>query len=317
MTLARRGFTLVELLVVIAIIGVLIALLLPAVQAAREAARRIQCANHLKQLGLAVHAFETSKTRLPPAGINGQGGVTWASQVMSYIEQDNAYAQWEPFCQRQFGYYEATDAARQTQLALLYCPTRRQPPHLSQDFNTRNGIGGPGALGDYAACLGDSDPYAQPQGSPHVSETGVLGYMYLYQSVPGSGVSGSFVWRLNRKLQDVTDGTSSTILLGEKHVRLNEWGRSAGGDFSIYNDDKFEVPMRAAGIGFPLAEPERDLDTGTATNKHNLQFGSDHRGVCQFVMLDGHTTPLDVNIDPYVLRRLANREDGEVVTIGD
>ncbi|HBO42630.1 MAG TPA: prepilin-type cleavage/methylation domain-containing protein [Planctomycetaceae bacterium] len=307
----RRGFTLVELLVVIAIIGVLIAILLPAVQAAREAARRMHCANNLRQLGLAVHAFNDANRLLPPAGISGQGGVTWASQVMSYIEQTTAYSQWEPFVRKQFGYYEATDQARQTQLAINYCPSRRQAPQLSKDYHLRNGMGGPGALGDYAACLGDADPYS----SPAPLDTGVLGYMYLYQSPTPDGGSGLFVWRLNRRLDDITDGTSKTILLGEKHVRPDEWGWSAGGDFSIYNDDKWEVPTRIAGIGFPLAEPERDIDSGTANRKHTLQFGSDHPGVCQFVMADGRTIKLNVNIDPTVLRRLANREDGEVVTL--
>ena len=91
---ARRGFTLVELLVVIAIIGILVALLLPAVQAAREAARRTQCTNNLKQLGLAVHNYENTNKELPPGGLTPTGGSyghSWWVRILPYIEQGNVY----------------------------------------------------------------------------------------------------------------------------------------------------------------------------------------------------------------------------------
>src|SRR5262245_1232961 len=92
---SRSAFTLVELLVVIAIIGVLVALLLPAVQAARESARRSQCSNHLKQLGLAVQGFEDVNKVLPPARMDNYGGVTWAVFILPYLEQDQFYKQWD------------------------------------------------------------------------------------------------------------------------------------------------------------------------------------------------------------------------------
>ncbi len=308
-----HGFTLVELLVVITIIGILIALLLPAVQAAREAARRIQCANNLKQIGLAVHIFNEANKALPPAGINGRGGVTWAACIMPYIEQASAFTQWEPFIRHEQGYYDATDLARGIQFATYYCPTRRQPPQWSKEYNTRPGYsgGGPGALGDYAACWGDRDPYVYE--TPPV---GILAYMYPFDwSIAGST---NFAWKLDRKLDAVRDGTSNTLLIGEKHVRPDEWGMDVSGDISIYNDDRYQCPTRIAGIGFPLAEgPEKDIDTGTtpATPKHCLQFGSYHPGLCQFVMGDGRTIALSVTVDPDVLRRLANRDDGEIVVV--
>src|SRR5947199_8441440 len=91
----RSAFTLVELLVVIAIIGVLVALLLPAVQQAREAARRSQCSSQLKQLGLAVHNFEDVNKVLVPSRMDNYGGVTWAVFILPYLEQDNLYKQWD------------------------------------------------------------------------------------------------------------------------------------------------------------------------------------------------------------------------------
>src|SRR5438445_12402709 len=90
-----RGFTLVELLVVIAIIGVLVALLLPAVQAARESARRSQCSNHLKQIGLAVQNFEDSNKVLVPARMENYGGVTWVVFLLPFMEQGPFYQQWD------------------------------------------------------------------------------------------------------------------------------------------------------------------------------------------------------------------------------
>src|SRR4051812_40020748 len=97
----RRAFTLVELLVVIAIIGVLVALLLPAVQMARESARRTQCANHLKQLGLAAHNFNDTRGWLPPSRVSNDGTdanqnwLTWAVLLLPFVEQQNYYSQWD------------------------------------------------------------------------------------------------------------------------------------------------------------------------------------------------------------------------------
>ncbi len=130
--LVRRAFTLVELLVVIAIIGILVGLLLPAIQQAREAARRVQCQNNLKQLALAVHNFENARRSLPPARIAPRpydqadfscGGqeVNWLGYLLPYIEQNAIASQMELFGK----WYDQPTEVLTTRVPILLCPTRR------------------------------------------------------------------------------------------------------------------------------------------------------------------------------------------------
>jgi prepilin-type N-terminal cleavage/methylation domain-containing protein len=156
---ARPGFTLIELLVVIAIIGVLIALLLPAVQSVREAANRASCFNNLKQIGLAMHNHHDVHGRLPAFSTAGSDAATWAVMLLPFMEQDNLFRQWD----LSRSYYQQTDVARLSPVKNYYCPTRRtpstSPSSVSGDWPSwllGNGSPGnvPGALGDYAACVG-------------------------------------------------------------------------------------------------------------------------------------------------------------------
>src|SRR5437660_8173479 len=153
----RLAFTLIELLVVIAIIATLIGLLMPAVQKAREAAYRISCANNLRQINLALHHYHLNFEQLPPTRISEQGA-TWAVLLLPYIEQDNLYRQWD----LGRSYYDQKDVARKTAVSIFFCPSRRvasTAPGLSIDGDVPSEIGpdgraSPGALGDYAACVG-------------------------------------------------------------------------------------------------------------------------------------------------------------------
>ena len=153
----RVGFTLVEMLVVIAIIALLVGLLMPAVQRAREAANRSSCANNLHQIVLALHLYHFQFEQLPPSRINDQHA-TWAVLILPYLEQDALFNQWKV----ERPYYEQTETARRTSVKNYFCPTRRLASSdplasISGDVPSNgdpNAPHVPGALADYACCVG-------------------------------------------------------------------------------------------------------------------------------------------------------------------
>jgi len=306
-TTTRTGFTLVELLVVIAIIGVLVALLLPAVQAAREAARRAQCQNHLKQIGLGLANFEDVYKVFPTSRYDNR--YTWAVELLPFIEQKSLYDQW----QLNKSYYAQTDVARTTPVPIYYCPSRRS--HKMGGFgsisvtndvqdNTTN-PSTPGALSDYAASVGST------------------GRDYWWDGVGSSGGDNTLLkcrgvfrmknnWSLNapqpstvngKRLAEITDGASNTITVGEKHVQVGQFGK-AGGDCSTYNGDK-GCSYRGAGPSFPLAR--------TPNQNANANYGSYHPGICQFVLVDGSIRAVKVNVNLTVLGYLADIDDGQPI----
>lgn len=151
-TAKYRGFTLVELLVVMAIIGILVGLLLPAVQSVRETARNTHCINNIRQLGLAVQSYHSSKRQIPPSRA-ADGYVTWAVLLMPYLEGDNLYRGFETQLP-----YSAQDAeVVQAPIEQYFCPSRRSPGDSLSNFETYGEE--VGALGDYAGNAGSEKHY--------------------------------------------------------------------------------------------------------------------------------------------------------------
>jgi prepilin-type N-terminal cleavage/methylation domain-containing protein len=299
----RKAFTLIELLVVIAIISVLMGMLLPAVQKAREAASRMSCSNNLKQIGLAMHMHHNDFERLPPSRLPyvvwvqlptnqvvpwPTGAATWAVLLLPYLEQDNLYRQWT------VGnlYYNQSPVAVGTPVKGYFCPSRRSVPtsppmSISGDvpsWPTSNGQHFPGALGDYAVVVDRTG-----SDMPTVATPTLTG---LFERGP-RGLS----------FNSITDGLSNTLLVGEKHVPIGKEG-IGWWDCSTYNGDYPQCSTRAASRAFPLTTDPRD--TG-------WKFGSRHNTVVMFCFADGGVRPVPVTINPITLELLGMRNDGEVL----
>jgi prepilin-type N-terminal cleavage/methylation domain-containing protein len=312
----RSGFTLIELLVVIAIIGVLIGLLLPAVQKVREAANRSSCGNNLHQIGIAIHNYHDTYHGIPPNRLDRSGGVSWTVLLLPYLEQENLYRQWDIH----HWYYDqgATEAdgdqIRQAQVKSYYCPSRRQPGMVSLMGDKPDSPWGgsrthyPGGLGDYAACDGDAI-LGEEEGTPGDGAM-VLAVNVKYVINTPPKVLDS--WGSKTRFETITDGLANTLFVGEKHVQLGKFGMNAGadqlptdGDSSIYNGDDAWVSIRSAGVNYLLAKSPNE--------PFNFQFGSYHPGICQFVMGDGSVRGLSVSVNGNTLRLLALRADGQAI----
>lgn len=220
---ARPAFTLVELLVVIAIIGILIALLLPAVQAAREAARRSQCANNSKQIGLALHNYHDTHNSFPPAVIWGTPTNayhhTWLTMILPFLEQQPLYDSVD-FRLRAWG-----QAVVGTHVGVLRCPSDPDLPAPDKSHNI--------AATGYVACEGYHwHPGAVNVGnwSPWNGDGQTAGYRGFCDGCTQSGsLAGAFSVNATTRIRDITDGTSNTVLVAEK----NAAGFSGGPAFTV------------------------------------------------------------------------------------
>lgn len=353
--IVRKGFTLVELLVVIAIIGILIGMLLPAVQQVREAARRTQCLNQLRQIALAAINFESGQMRFPTNGgmfssntdqtLNNQAGVTgtWVFQLLPNMEQAAAQAQFKTN-----GYF-GVDAAAGIDTPLmgydfpvLTCPSRGQ-----RSF-TSNGL--TAFAGDYASMTGPTvnslqrstggtlptnrtaadAPVVQGQNTPPTNDanspegngtqfwSGIINKGF---TVSGSNGVARKTSRVN--YGSIADGSSNTILFAEKAAPSSlsytgDWVNFRGESYGALGHGNF-VSFRA--VGRPVADNDRathfgaNNSTGAQTPLAQDSIGSAHSGSVNVSLADGSTHTISTDVSLQGLWDLADRSDGNVVNI--
>ena len=317
----KKGFTLIELLVVIAIIGVLVGLLLPAVQSARESARMLYCSNNLKQIGLGIHLHHDTQQSYPAGGWRyywigdpdrgfgkGQPG-SWIYNILPFIEQSAL---------RQIG-VGLTGAAKSTALAQLTgsnisffnCPSRRdsQPYPIRNNWKPDNAdYSATGARSDYAANGGSVQTtiWNCPRG-PDSSQFDAPGFPWPDMSNCNGIVCGAST----RTASQVTDGLSKTYLIGEKHLDSNHY---LDGDISTDNETMFggydwdyvKLTVRPCLQDYPGSKSNHDED---------WSFGSAHAGITHFVFCDGSVRKIQNSMDLSIHQSFGNRSDGNVVTL--
>jgi len=277
------GFTLIELLAVIAVIGVLLAVLLPAVQAARESARRTTCQNNLKQIGLAFELHQSAQKVFPSAGwewwtpptyssgkpLSGsQQEASWAFQILPYLEASNDW--------------NGPAAASDESLAMIavgalqhvyFCPTRRSPQTLTY-----------------------SDPFYM----------GGLTVTHALCDYAGSNLEGTGVVTQYRglRLNHITDGLSKTLIVGDKRLNVRALGTNQEDDNEGYTAGWDEDTMRSTNFA-PLED--------VVEHSGDKRFGSSHSGVANMVFADGSVHAINFLISDTVFKNLGNKSDGQTI----
>jgi len=325
------GFTLAELVILLAVLAILIALLLPAVWAAREAARNVQSKNNLRQIAIASHTHVMQHEYYPSGGWGWRwagdpdrgfgrdqpGG--WVFNILPYIERANVYRlaadeEADKWTDKQL---EGAAMTLQTPMPIFYAPARRLPQVYPTDSRSE-GFDGEGrflprgsnpvkgaARIDYAMCAGDQKDLGIIAGPESLEKAADFKWPDM------TAATGVSFLRSQITQASIRDGTSNTYLVGEKYLNKNDYetGLDPGDNIAAYcgyDDDLYRSTYydEATGKGYAPMEDE----SGTTDAK---AFGGPHRGGFNMALCDGSVRAIQYNVDPKVHQRLGNRKDGE------
>lgn len=307
----RCGFTLVELLVVLSIIAVLILLLLPAVQKSREAARRLTCSVHLKQLGIAMHNYHDTFNLFPPAGWATGNKLSWIPALLPYIEQTTLYDKVD-FQANDTSSAEPTYAdnalVASQPMAVFLCPSccriQSQGAHVSEYFahpvtgaqmhaytTHYYGILGPkGEIPQFGGTIPSPAPTYKTEGPSGFGDFSLEGIMGRHRC---------------HALEEISDGASNTFLLGEL-----SWDNAA-----VYRTIVRGCLANTSGSAKNVHNAMNQVKYNGSDNFNDVSFGSEHPGGCHFIMADGSVQFVSQSIDMDIYRASASRAGHEAKTI--
>jgi prepilin-type N-terminal cleavage/methylation domain-containing protein/prepilin-type processing-associated H-X9-DG protein len=325
----RSGFTLVELLVVIAIIGVLVALLLPAVQAAREAARRMQCQNNLKQIGLGFHNHESAKKGFPPRRFSSpdHGYTGWGLFILPYMEQKALYDSYD----FKYDYYDPKNqAVTETNLKVYICPSAPHNPKIPSGGPVTEGSANP-SKGTVFQVEGFMD-YMVPNGmnvpttgwGAQFTTPGNATQALLDSSTVFSSVGVSYV---TRRLAEITDGTSNTLLVNETAGWPQNWkGKtrtfpdkplSNRGNWAGWQSLAYATYSRDGLLSSSTNPTAGDLVNCSVNCSNQNQIYGFHAGGANVLLCDGSVRFFSEQTSGLLFAQVVTINDGMSVSMGD
>jgi prepilin-type N-terminal cleavage/methylation domain-containing protein len=341
----HRGFTLIELLVVIAVIAILVSLLLPAVQQARESARRTQCRNNLKQIGLALHNYHDTHQVFPPAYVgspvatglaagasfpddnfNGPSGLAWGALLLPALEQAALYQQFDPTLPFWLPQHAS---AMQVRLTVFLCPSvpgsgegfqlrrytagNHESPQNPQPYNPDLRL----SHSHYVTMAGTQGPWARP--SQYSLDFSVP------EPIPGFGaatIDGAFYRNSRIRFSDISDGTSNTVFIGEHTSSLSDKTWVGVAPYSVTCERRNGQLTNGCDSGGALVaahsgpdrhdHPEVIIHQPNHPARHADQLESDHTGGCHCLLGDGSVRFISQYMDAFAWAGLCTRAGGEI-----
>lgn len=326
-----RGFTLVELLVVIAIIGMLVGLLLPAVQQAREAARIMQCGNHLKQIGLAALNHESSIHKLPSGGWSpywdgdpdrGLGSSqpgSWAYSLLPFVEQNALFQMGaDGAFEKSTTQNNGAETRGKSPLSFWYCPSRRATklyPILTDTQYSANHTYAAGdvyAKSDYSANYGSNIDVGEGSAEYSPNSFAAAANFAWESNNQAKNANGTIYKHSSITIGQIRDGTTNTYLIGEKYLEPGHYEAQAA---NVTTNDNIFVYRGADTDNHVTAKSTTMPMQDRANYSHFHSFGSPHAGTLGIAMCDGSVQRISYSIDSEVHQNLGNRKDGNAVQI--